>query len=81
MNKSNNQNYLYISICANLILKFPIASCFPTPLNKTHIKKNIFFLTGDYPALDYALFNKINVIFSPPPGGDGGSTIWIFHFD
>lgn len=64
----------------NLILTFPIASCF-SEVNEPTIKKNIFFLTGDYPALDYALFNKINVIFSPPPGGDGGSTIWVFQFD
>ena len=69
------------SPATNLILKFPIARCFPSPLNKTHINKNIFFLTGDYPALDYALFNKINVIFSPPPGGSDGATIWIFQFD
>jgi len=64
---------------------FPINKCFDLtgqPLNEraAQVKKNIFFVTGDYPALDYALYNKINVIFSPPPGGSIPSNIWVFHF-
>jgi len=65
--------------------KFPIKKCFhltepPTAADADQVKKNIFFVTGDYPALDYALYNKINVIFSPPPGGSIPSNIWVFHF-
>mgnify|MGYP001305724529 CR=1 FL=1 len=65
---------------------FPIDKCFALTGSKTaadyaKVKKNIFFVTGDHPALDYALYNKINVILAPPPGGKMASHIWVFHFD
>ena len=69
---------------ATPIEKFPTNECFAPAVGSIatadNVKKNIFFVTGDYPALDYALYNKINVIFSPPPGGSIPSNIWIFHF-
>lgn len=66
--------------------RFPIDKCFALTgmflsVDYAKVKKNIFFVTGDHPALDYALYNKINVILAPPPGGKFASHIWVFHFD